>query len=61
MLKTLAETPERLRRELALQTLLAQVLKDAKGYGHPDVEQAYTRARELCQHIGDTPQAYVRT
>ena len=58
VLKTLSETPERLRRELTLQTLLAQVLKDTKGYGHPEVEQAYTQARELCQQIGDTPQLF---
>jgi TOMM system kinase/cyclase fusion protein len=58
VLQTLAETPERLRCALTLQTLLAQVLKDAKGYGHPEVEQAYTRARELCQHIGETPQLF---
>jgi predicted ATPase len=58
VLQTLAETPERLQRELTLQTLLAQALRDAKGYGHPDVEQAYTRARELCHHIGETPQLF---
>jgi predicted ATPase len=54
----LSETPERLQHELTLQTLLGRVLRDAKGYGHPEVEQAYTRARELCQHIGETPQLF---
>ena len=58
VLKTLLETPERLQRELTLQTILAQALKDAKGYGHPEVEQAYTRARELCQQVGETPQLF---
>jgi TOMM system kinase/cyclase fusion protein len=58
VLTTLPETPERFQRELALQTLLAQVLKDAKGYAHPAVEQAYTRARELCRQIGETPQLF---
>jgi TOMM system kinase/cyclase fusion protein len=58
VLKTLLETPERLRRELTLQTILAQALKDAKGYGHPAVEQAYTRAWELCQQMGETPQLF---
>ena len=38
--------------------VLAQALKDAKGYGHPAVEQAYTRARELCRQIGETPQLF---
>jgi TOMM system kinase/cyclase fusion protein len=58
VLNTLPETPERLQRELTLQTILAQALKDSKGYGHPVVEQAYSRARELCRQIGDTPQLF---
>ena len=29
-----------------------------KGYAAPEVEQAYTRARELCQHTGDTSQLF---
>ena len=29
-----------------------------KGRGAPEVEQAYTRAQELCQRIGDTPQLF---
>jgi TOMM system kinase/cyclase fusion protein len=58
VLQTLSKTPERFRRELTLQTLLAQALKDAKGYGHPEVEQAYTQARELCQQVGETPQLF---
>jgi len=58
VLQALPESPERLRRELTLQTILAQVLKDAKGYGHPAVEQAYTRAQELCRQIGETPQLF---
>ena len=29
-----------------------------KGYAAPEVEQAYTRARELCQQVGETPQLF---
>jgi predicted ATPase len=29
-----------------------------KGRGAPEVEQAYTRAQELCQGIGETPQLF---
>lgn len=29
-----------------------------KGYAVPDVERVHTRARELCQHIGNTPQIF---
>ncbi|HSF33267.1 MAG TPA: hypothetical protein VLK82_22715 [Candidatus Tectomicrobia bacterium] len=28
----------------------------AKGYAAPEVERSFTRARELCQLVGDTPQ-----
>jgi predicted ATPase/class 3 adenylate cyclase len=58
VLQTLPETPERLQRELTLQTVLGRALRDAKGYGDPAVEQAYTRARELCRQIGETPQLF---
>ena len=30
----------------------------ARGYAAPDVEQAYARARKLCQHVGETPQLF---
>jgi predicted ATPase len=29
-----------------------------KGYGVPEVERVYTRAQELCQQIGETPQLF---
>src|SRR5207244_588609 len=29
-----------------------------KGYAAPEVEKAYTRARELCQQVGETPQLF---
>ena len=29
-----------------------------KGFAAPEVEQAYARARELCQQVGDTPQLF---
>ena len=29
-----------------------------KGLAAPEVEQAYTRARELCQQVGETPQLF---
>ena len=30
----------------------------AKGQAAPEVGQAYTRARELCQQVGETPQLF---
>src|SRR5262249_44885482 len=29
-----------------------------KGYAAPEVEQAYTRARELCRQVGEPPQLF---
>ena len=29
-----------------------------KGHAAPEVEHAYTRARELCQQLGETPQLF---
>ncbi len=40
--------PERLQVELLLQTCLATSLSATYGYGAAEVEQAYSRARELC-------------
>ncbi|WP_256872723.1 AAA family ATPase, partial [Candidatus Entotheonella palauensis] len=54
LLATLPETPEHLQRELDVQVTLAQSLFTTRGMGHPEVEQAYVRARELCEQIGDT-------
>jgi predicted ATPase len=58
LVRALPETPERLQSELALQTILGRVLTAAKSYGDAEVAQAYTRARQLCQQIGDTPQLF---
>ncbi|MBI3795363.1 MAG: tetratricopeptide repeat protein, partial [Deltaproteobacteria bacterium] len=56
LLKTLPDTPERAQQELDLQIVLGPALMATKGYAAPDVAQAYTRARELCQQVGETPQ-----
>jgi predicted ATPase len=55
LLTTLPDTPKRLQRELDLQTHLGPVLIATKGYAAPEVAQTYTRARELCQQMGETP------
>jgi class 3 adenylate cyclase/predicted ATPase len=56
LLKTLPDTPERAQQELLLQTALGPALMVTKSLAAPEVEQAYTRARELCQQVGETPQ-----
>ena len=58
MLKTLPDTPERAQQELTLQITLGPALMATKGFGAPEVERAYTRARELCQQVGETPQLF---
>jgi TOMM system kinase/cyclase fusion protein len=58
ILTTLPDTPERAQQELDLQTTLGSALVAIKGQASPEVEQAYTRARELCQQVGETPQRF---
>ena len=58
LLKTLPDTPERTQQELVLQTTLGLALMATQGLAAPEVEQAYARARELCQQVGETPQLF---
>lgn len=58
LLEVLPETPERLRHELALQAILGPTLIATQGYAAPDVERAYTRAREICRALGDPPELF---
>jgi predicted ATPase len=58
LLATLPDTPERTQRELDLQLALGPALTATKGYGTPEVEHVYNRARELCQQVGDISQLF---
>jgi class 3 adenylate cyclase len=58
LLKTLPEIPERTQQELTLQLALGLPLLMIKGHTSLEVEQAYTRAYELCQQVGDSPQRF---
>jgi predicted ATPase len=58
VLKALPDTPQRSQQELLLQTALAVSLMVIRGFGCPEVEGVYTRARELCRQVGETPQLY---
>ena len=58
LLKTLPATHERTQHELMLQATLGSALVATKGYAAPEVVQTYTRARELCQQSGETPQLF---
>ncbi len=58
VLAGLSNPSDRIRHEIALQIALGTPLAATKGYGAPEVERVYTRARELCQQLGDTPQRF---
>jgi predicted ATPase len=58
LLMTLPDTPERAQQELTLQLALGPVLMATKSIGHADIESTYSRARALCQQLGDTPQLF---
>jgi class 3 adenylate cyclase/predicted ATPase len=51
-------TGERTPIELALQTLLGVALMSCKGYGAPEVEAAFGRARQLCRDLGEAAQPF---
>jgi TOMM system kinase/cyclase fusion protein len=58
VLKTLPESPTHAQQELVLQTTLGSALMATKGYAAPQVLDAYARARELCQQVGETAQLF---
>jgi class 3 adenylate cyclase/DNA-binding winged helix-turn-helix (wHTH) protein/predicted ATPase len=56
VLKTLPETAERARQELALQSTLGPSLFATRGPTVLEVGGALNRARQLCEYLGDTIQ-----
>ncbi len=58
LLKNMPETPEHTQQELTLQIALGVPLIATKGGSSPEVEKVYTRARELCKKVGETPQLF---
>jgi predicted ATPase/class 3 adenylate cyclase len=58
LLKSVPDTPERVQQELTLQIALGAPLIATKGWAAPEVESVYTRARELCQQVGETAQLF---
>ena len=59
LVKKLPDTPERAQKELALHITLGVPLMAIKGYGASDVEQTYSRAKELCQQLGESPRLFL--
>ena len=56
LLTTLPESSARDEQELALQTILGPAQMAVEGFASEAVEQAYTRARELCVQTGRADQ-----
>lgn len=52
-LRQLPESRENLDRELDLEMELGPAIVVARGFGHPDLGQAYARAFELCRRLED--------
>ena len=58
LLKMLPDDRASNQLELGLQTTLGTALMATKGQGAPDVERAFLRAHDLCQHLGETSQLF---
>ena len=55
---SLPESEDRLRLELSLQTATGTAMIAAKGWGAPEVLQAFSSARRLADTLGDKPQIF---
>lgn len=61
LVKHLPETRQHAMQELDLQLAVGPALMATKSYGAPEVAQAYLRARELGQEVGEAPQLFTAT
>src|ERR671932_2493355 len=53
VLRTLPESAERAQRELPLLLTLSVALRRTRGWTAPELREVYTRARTLCEQLGD--------
>ena len=58
VLQTRPDNSERNEQELRVQVALAVPLAATTGFASAEMEQVYTRARELCEQLGETPQLF---
>ncbi len=54
----LSPGPEQMRRELRLLLALGPALQATRGFGVPEVERTYSRARDLCRQLGEPPELF---
>jgi predicted ATPase len=57
-IRALPEGAERLQLELGLQMIRGLALRSVKGWAAPELESTFTRARALCQALGDPPELF---
>ena len=58
LLNTLPDSLERAQQELSLQTTLGGSLIATRGFAAAEVGDVYTRARDLCRRVGETPEIF---
>jgi class 3 adenylate cyclase/tetratricopeptide (TPR) repeat protein len=58
LLQRMPEGRERMQREVPLQLAIGSAFMAVKGWSAPEVDQSYTRAWELCDLLGDSPELY---
>jgi adenylate cyclase len=58
LLRRSPENRYRDQRELMLQVPFARALQVSGGYTAIEAEEAFARARELCEHLGDQPELF---
>jgi predicted ATPase len=58
LLQTLPESPQRTQQDLLLHITLGASLIATQGAGAAEVQQAYSRARHLCQHLEEPQQLF---
>jgi class 3 adenylate cyclase/tetratricopeptide (TPR) repeat protein len=59
LLASFNDESERIRREMPLQLALAPAYMSLQGWAALEVELALTRARELCEALGDPPEGFL--
>jgi DNA-binding winged helix-turn-helix (wHTH) protein/tetratricopeptide (TPR) repeat protein len=58
ILGRIPEGHERTEHELQIRLALGAATQSTKGYGAPEVQDAYEKAGELCQRLGETPHLF---
>jgi DNA-binding SARP family transcriptional activator/predicted ATPase len=59
IIETLPESPQRLRQELDYRKAMGVTMMAAKGWAAREVLDAYTRARALCEQLGDRRELFI--